>query len=311
MQIVLPNVADVPLLGYNLLSLIMMADRGHKCVGEKNEVVLHLKNRKTLFGPSVGKLNYFSGFRRPLDSSNSALTTIATGKIPSVSPGDINAFHTSRGHVHEKSLRCTAKQLGGVLGGCLREREGCSVAKSLGKPIGRTTSTRAEKVLLNSGSVVHSRNVTWARLPPSVPVSAENMPLVYVSRRGKKLDPSRHGEVEVGEDVNRDESSEFTGVRPRVTARLVAPTPAAIPSGRAAPAGGRGTAAATSLRGAAMREMPGTLEHSSADSPGGFAISMPPATSAGVNASGGTASPGASVDLSPSVSEEDEADDSP
>ena len=37
----------------------------------------------------------------------------------------------------------------------------------------------------------------------------------------------------------------------------------------------------------------------------------PPATSAGVNASGGTASPGASVESSPSVSDEDEADGSP
>ena len=40
-------------------------------------------------------------------------------------------------------------------------------------------------------------------------------------------------------------------------------------------------------------------------------MSTPPAASAGVNASGGTASPGASVESSPSVSEEGEADDSP
>ena len=57
---------------------------------------------------------------------------------------------------------------------------------------------------------------------------------VSVSRKGGKLDPSRHGEVEVDEDVDRDESSEYTSVRPRVTARLVAPTPAVIPCGRAA-----------------------------------------------------------------------------
>ena len=40
-------------------------------------------------------------------------------------------------------------------------------------------------------------------------------------------------------------------------------------------------------------------------------MSTRPATSAGVNASGGTASPGASVKLPTSISEEDEADDSP
>ena len=165
------------------------------------------------------------------------------------------------------------------------------------------------EVLLNSGNVVHSRNATWARLPPSVAVSAENVRYVSISRKGGNLD--RHGVVEVDEDVDCDESSESIGVRSRVTARLVAPTPAVVPCGRAAPAGGRGTAAATSLRGAAMREIPGTPVHSSAGTPGGFGMSTPPATSAAVNVSGGTASPGASVELSPPVSEEDEADDSP
>ena len=150
-QVVLPNVAHVPLLGYNLLSLKRMADRGHKYVGEKKRVTLHPKNGMTLFGPSVGKLNYFSGFRRPLDLSNPALATIATGNIPSALPVDINTFHTSRGPVHEKSLRSTAKQLGGVLEVSLRKHKGCSVAKGLGKSIGRTTSTRVDKVLLNSG----------------------------------------------------------------------------------------------------------------------------------------------------------------
>ena len=137
------------------------------------------------------------------------------------------------------------------------------------------------KVLLNSGSVFHSRNVTWVRLPHLVPVSVDIVRSVSVSRKGGKLDPSRHGEVEVDEDVDRDESSEYTGDRPRVTARLVTPTPASIPCGRAALAGGRGTAAATSSRGAAVREIPGTPVHRSA-----------------------------LVESSPSVSEEDEVDDS-
>ena len=72
-----------------------MADRGHKHVGEKKGVALHMKNEKTLFGPSEGKLEYFPGFRRPLDSNSFALATIAPGKIPYISPGDINTFHTS------------------------------------------------------------------------------------------------------------------------------------------------------------------------------------------------------------------------
>ena len=109
-------------------------------------MTLHLKNGKTGFGPSVGKLNCFPVFRRPLDSSSFALATIAPGSISSVSPLDISTFHTSHGHVHDKLLRSTATQLGVVLEGFLRECEGCTVSKGLGKPIGRTTSTRADKV---------------------------------------------------------------------------------------------------------------------------------------------------------------------
>ena len=105
------NVVRVPLLGYNLLSLKRIVDRGHKYVREKKGVALRLENGKTLFGPAIGKLNYFSGFRRSLDSSNSALATIAPGKTPSVS-SVVNTFHTSHGHIHDKLLRSTAKQLG-------------------------------------------------------------------------------------------------------------------------------------------------------------------------------------------------------
>ena len=113
------------------------------------------------------------------------------------------------------------------------------------------------------------------------------------------------------EDVDRDDLSESTGLQSRATARLVSPTLATVPCGRNAPAGGRGIAAATSLRGATMKEIPGTSVHSSAGNPGDFAMSTPPATSTGVYASGGTANRGASVESSPSVSEEEEVDDSP
>ena len=85
------------------------------------------------------------------------------------------------------------------------------------------------EVLLNSGSSVHSRNVTWARLPPSVPISADNVRAVSVSRKGGKLNLSRPVRVEVDEKVDCDKSSESTGAQSRVTARLVAPTPAAVP----------------------------------------------------------------------------------
>ena len=89
------------------------------------------------------------------------------------------------------------------------------------------------------------------------------------------LDPSRHSVVEEDQSVGCDESSEFTSVRSRVTARLVAPTPASVPCARAAPAGDRGTAASTSLRDAAMKEIPGTPVHSSANTLGGLLYLLP------------------------------------
>ena len=60
-----------------------------------------------------------------------------------------------------------------------------------------------------------------------------------------------------------------------------------------------------------MRAIPDTPVHSGAGTPGGFATSTTPAILVGVNASGGTTSTDASVKSSSSVSEEDEADDSP
>ncbi|CAM9871733.1 unnamed protein product, partial [Ascophyllum nodosum] len=52
----------------------------------------------------------------------------------------------SHTHLHEKLLRSTTKQLRVVLEVSLRECEGCSVANDLRKPIGRTTSTRVDKI---------------------------------------------------------------------------------------------------------------------------------------------------------------------
>ena len=133
-------------------------------------------------------------------------------------------------------------------------------------------------MLLNSGSVVHSRKVTRARIPPSIPISAENMRSVSVSRKGGKLGSSRHGEVEVDEDVDCDESSESTGVRSRVTAR------------ESCTGGWSRYCHGYFVERLAIKEVPCTPVNSSAGALGGFAMSTPSATSAGINASGGTVS---------------------
>ena len=108
----------------------------------------------------------------------------------------------------------------------------------------------------------------------------------------------------VQDDVYLDESSEFPA--------LVAPTPVVVPHGRAAPEGGR----ATYRRVCLIR----TCHHGGGSGftraeqhgySGEGAMLTLSATSAGVNKSEGTASPGASVESSPSAFERDEADDSP
>ena len=60
-----------------------------------------------------------------------------------------------------------------------------------------------------------------------------------------------------------------------------------------------------------MEEVSGSPVQSSAGTPGGYAMSTPPATLARINAFRGTASPVASIKSSPSVSKENEADNSP
>ena len=155
------------------------------------------------------------------------------------------------------------------------------------------------EVLLISGSVVHSRNVTWSRLPPLVTVSAENIRSVYVSRKEGKLNPSRHGEVEVDVDGDGDESSQRTGVQPRVTARLVAPTPAAFPLWEGCTGRRSRYRRRCFVERCHHERNSGYIRAQQRGYSGDFAMSTPPATSAGVNTSEGTASPGASVQSSP------------
>ena len=56
--LLLCNVAHVPSLSYNLLSLRVAADNGHTYTGNKNGVTVKFKTGETLFFPSVGRLNF-------------------------------------------------------------------------------------------------------------------------------------------------------------------------------------------------------------------------------------------------------------
>jgi len=59
---------------------------------------------------------------------------------------------------------------------------------------------------LYSGNVVNSRTVTWARVPPFVPGSTENVHSNSTVRGSRKLDRVRDGVVD--EAVDEDESGQ-------------------------------------------------------------------------------------------------------
>ena len=123
----LTNVLHVPSLCHNLLSLRVLADRGHTYVGNQHGITLNLKSGRIIFAPSCGRLNLLNVYRKP-QPNGVAFATIAPEAVHSPSKIDINIFHASHGHAHEGLLRATAKNLGVTLVGRLEECKGCSMA---------------------------------------------------------------------------------------------------------------------------------------------------------------------------------------
>ena len=144
------DVAHVPQLSYNLISLLSMTQKGHTYTGDKNGVTLMFKGGETVFFPLVGKLCRQYGYRPEATGSkvDTACATIAPGKAKApTTPTDINIIHCTFGHTHEVLLKKTATQQGIAYSGELHECRGCSVAKGLWKPIARSTHTRVDKKL--------------------------------------------------------------------------------------------------------------------------------------------------------------------
>ena len=144
------DVAHVPQLSYNLISLPSMAQKGHTYTGDKDGVTLELKGGKTVFFPLVGKLCRLYGYR-PKTANNmvdTACTTIAPGKTKTpTTPTDINILHCTFGDTHEVLLK---KERQGVNpSGELHECRGCSMAKGPRKPIARSTHTGADTLCLS------------------------------------------------------------------------------------------------------------------------------------------------------------------
>ena len=144
------DVAHVPLLNYNLISLPSMTLQGHAYTGDKDGITLKLNGGETVFSLLVGKLYRQFGYRPEAVGSmvDTACATIAPGKAKApTTPTDINILHCTFGHTHEVLLKKTATQQGIAYSGELHECRGCSMAKGLRKPIARSTHTRAAKKL--------------------------------------------------------------------------------------------------------------------------------------------------------------------
>ena len=144
------DVAHVPQLSHNLISLPSMTLKGHTYTGDKGGVTLKLKGGETVFFPLVGKLCRQYRFRPEAAGSmvDSACTTIAPGKTKTpTTPTDINILHYTFGDTHEVLLK--KEQQGVNPSGELHECRGCSMSKGPRKPIARSTHTGADTLCLS------------------------------------------------------------------------------------------------------------------------------------------------------------------
>ena len=92
------DVAHVPQLSYNLISLPSMTQKGHTYTGDKDGVTLKLEGGETVFFPLVGKLCRQYEYRPEGAGSmvDTACATIAPGKRKLPPPPLISTFSTAR-----------------------------------------------------------------------------------------------------------------------------------------------------------------------------------------------------------------------
>ena len=144
------DVAHVPQLSYNLISLPSMTLKGHTYTGDKDGVTLKLKGGETVFPPLVGKLCRQYGFRPEAAGSmiDAACATIAPGKAKApTTPTDINVLHCTFGHTHEVLLK--KEQQGVNPNGKLHKCRGCPTANGLWKSTAKSTHTGADTLCLS------------------------------------------------------------------------------------------------------------------------------------------------------------------
>ena len=144
------DVAHVPQLNYNLISLPSMTLKVHTYTGDKNGVTLKLNGGETVFFPLVGKLCRQYGYRPEAAGSmvDTACATIAPGKAKApTTPTDVHILHCTFGHTHEVLLK--KEQQGVKPSGKLHKCRGCPTAKGLWKSTAKSTHTGADTLCLS------------------------------------------------------------------------------------------------------------------------------------------------------------------
>ena len=163
--LLLRDIAHVPCLSYNLFSLRVAADKGHKYTGTSDGVMVDFITGERLFFPSVGRINFLYAYRPNALVDETANATITPGPMPKNhdTPTDINDVHVAHAHAREGALRKTAKQMGITLVGKMHECKGCSLAKGIRMPIPSKTSNRAVKrrfrVFVDLGGKKHVKSI--------------------------------------------------------------------------------------------------------------------------------------------------------
>ena len=109
------DVAHIPLLNYNLISLPSMILQGHTYTSDKDGITLKLNGGETVFFPLVGKLYRQYGYRPEAVGNmvDTACSTIASGKAKApTTPVDITILHCTFGHMLRKaSEACVNRRL--------------------------------------------------------------------------------------------------------------------------------------------------------------------------------------------------------
>ena len=145
----LRNVAHVRCLDYHLLSLRVVAGKGHTYTENLEGVAVFFSTGDTLFLPFVGRFNFLYAYCPGMLADETTNATMMPEPTSSnrETPVDINNFHFAHAHAQEGALRKTVKQMGVTLEGKLHECKGCSMAKEIRMSIRYKTDNREDKRL--------------------------------------------------------------------------------------------------------------------------------------------------------------------